>query len=333
LGIDFRIDALKLSAGFPDSTFLLIIKRKTALQTDTELVNRINQLRKERNAVILVHNYQLGEVQDIADFAGDSLELSRKAAATDADIIVFCGVHFMAETAKILSPQKTVLIPDPQAGCPMADMIDLPRLREFKSQHPGLPVVAYVNTTAEVKAESDICVTSANALKIVESLFANEFIFIPDKSLGSYVASKTSKKTILYPGFCPTHHRIFAQDVIKSKEDHPNAVVLAHPECTTEVVDLADVVTSTSGMIKWVAEHDAEEIIVCTERGIIHKLEKDNSGKRFYNPCDLNICPNMKKITLEKVLWSLEDMVHEVTVPEDIIKRAKKAIDGMLSIS
>lgn len=301
-------------------------------QTDIEIIDRINQLRRERNAVILVHNYQLGEVQDIADFAGDSLELSRKAASTNADVIVFCGVHFMAETAKILSPEKTVLIPDLHAGCPMADMIDAARLREFKAQHPGLPVVAYVNTSAEVKAESDICVTSANALKVVESLDADEIIFVPDKSLGSYVASKTSKKVILYPGYCPTHHRILAQDVLRAKMEHPNAIVLAHPECTTDVVQLADVVASTSQMIRWVAEHDAEEIILCTERGIIHKLEKDNPGKRFYNPNSLNICPNMKKITLEKVLWSLEDMEHEVTVPEDIITRAKKAIDGMLSI-
>ncbi|MEN6370586.1 MAG: quinolinate synthase NadA [Armatimonadota bacterium] len=303
-----------------------------AALTDNELVARINELRQKRNAVILVHNYQLGDVQDIADFAGDSLELSRKAAATDADVIVFCGVHFMAETAKILSPNKIVLLPDPGAGCPMASMIDAERLREFKSQHPGLPVVAYVNTTAEVKAESDVCCTSANALKVVESLDANEFIFVPDKSLGSYVADKTDKKVVLYPGYCPTHHRILSSDVLNAKREHPNAVVLAHPECSGDVVQLADVVASTSQMIRWVAEHDAGEIILCTERGIIHKMQKDNPGKRFYNPCSLNICPNMKKITLEKVLWSLEDMVHEITVTEEVIARAKNAIDGMLAI-
>ncbi|MEN6519643.1 MAG: quinolinate synthase NadA [Armatimonadota bacterium] len=303
-----------------------------AALTDNELIARINELRQKRNAVILVHNYQLGDVQDIADFAGDSLELSRKAAATNADVIVFCGVHFMAETAKILSPEKTVLLPDAGAGCPMASMIDADRLREFKSQHPGLPVVAYVNTTAEVKAESDICCTSANALKVVESLDADEFIFVPDKSLGAYVAAKTNKKVVLYPGYCPTHHRILSSDVLNAKREHPNAVVLAHPECAGDVVQLADVVASTSQMIRWVAEHDAEEVILCTERGIIHKMQKDNPGKRFYNPCSLNICPNMKKITLEKVLWSLEDMVHEITVPDEVIARAKKAIDGMLAI-
>lgn len=303
-----------------------------AATTDIELIERINKLRKERNAVILAHNYQLGEVQDIADFAGDSLELSRKAAATDADVIVFCGVHFMAETAKILSPQKTVLIPDAHAGCPMASMIDLARVREFKAQHPGLPVVAYVNTTAEVKSESDICCTSANAIKIVEAMDADEILFIPDKSLGSYVASKTSKKVTLYPGYCPTHHRILSSDVISARREHPNAVVLAHPECTTDVVELADVVASTSQMIRWIAESDRDEFILCTERGILHKLQNDHPDKKFYNPCGLNICPNMKKITLEKVLWSLEDMVHEVTVPEDMIEKARKAIDGMLAV-
>lgn len=300
--------------------------------TDQEIIEQIQKLRRERNAVILAHNYQLGEVQDIADFAGDSLELSRRAAATEADVIVFCGVHFMAETAKILSPEKTVLIPDPQAGCPMANMIDVERLRQFKAQHPGLPVVAYVNTTAEVKAESDICCTSANALKVVESMDADEIICVPDQSLATYIASKTTKKIIPYPGFCPTHHRILSHDVMRAKQEHPNAKVLAHPECTTDVVELADVVASTSQMIRWVAEHDDQELILCTERGITHQLEKDNPGKHFYNPCALNICPNMKKITLEKVLWSLEDMVHEVTVPEETIVRARKAIEGMLAI-
>lgn len=303
-----------------------------AAQTNEELIEQINELRRDRNAVILAHNYQLGEVQDIADFTGDSLELSRKAAATDADVIVFCGVYFMAETAKVLSPRKTVLIPDPRAGCPMADMIDVRRLREFKAEHPGLPVVAYVNTTAEVKAESDVCCTSANAVKVVESIDADEIICLPDKSLASYIASKTTKKIIPYPGFCPTHHRILERDVLRSKKEHPEAIVLVHPECTTDVVDVADVVASTSGMIRWVRESEDREFIICTERGITHTLQKENPGKKFYNPCALNICPNMKKITIEKVLWSLEDMVHEVTVPEDVIERARKAIEGMLAV-
>ncbi|MBI2842171.1 MAG: quinolinate synthase NadA [Armatimonadetes bacterium] len=303
-----------------------------AATTEQQITDSINSLRRERKAVILAHNYQNGEVQDIADFTGDSLELSRKAAATDADVIVFCGVHFMAETAKILSPQKTVLLPDPHAGCPMANMVDLARLREFKAQHPGLPVVAYVNTTAEVKAESDICCTSANAVKVVEAIDADEIICLPDKSLAGYIASQTKKRIVPYPGYCPTHHRILSQDVMRAKKEHPTAKVLAHPECTSDVVELADVVASTSGMIRWVAGSAGQEFILCTERGIIHKMQKDNPGKKFYNPCGLNICPNMKKITLEKVLWSLEDMVHEVTVPDDIISRAQRAIEGMLAI-
>lgn len=304
-----------------------------AAHTDEEIIEQIEQLRKDRNAIILAHNYQVGEVQDIADFTGDSLELSRKAAETDADVIVFCGVHFMAETAKILSPQKTVLLPDPHAGCPMANMINAEQLREFKSKHPGLPVVAYVNTSAEVKAESDVCCTSANAVKVVEAVDSDEILFIPDKSLAAFVASKTDKKIIPYQGFCPTHHRILSSDVIQARQDHPNAKVLAHPECTFDVIELADVVASTSGMVKWVSEHDDNEVILCTERGIIHKLEQDNPGKKFYNPCDRNICPNMKKITLEKVLWSLQDMIHEINVPEDMAARAKKAIDGMLAVA
>jgi quinolinate synthase len=296
------------------------------------LIEHIFDLKKQRNAVILAHNYQLAEVQDIADFTGDSLELSRKAAATDAEVIVFCGVHFMAETAKILSPQKAVLIPDVHAGCPMADMINVEQLREFKAQYPGRPVVAYVNTTADVKAESDICCTSANAVKIVESLDAQEILFVPDKCLGAYVASKTEKRVILYSGYCPTHHRILPQHVLEQKDKHPSAMVIAHPECTPEVLALADVIASTSGIVNYIAQSDVKEFIVCTEQGLLHRLRKDNPEKVFYNPGNLNICPNMKKITLEKVAWSLEDMVHRVEVPEDIIAKARAAIDGMVAI-
>lgn len=298
----------------------------------SELIDRIMALKEQRGAVILAHNYQLPEVQDIADFTGDSLELSRKAAATDAGVIVFAGVHFMAETAKILSPAKTVLIPDPRAGCPMADMIDAEQLREFKKRHPGLPVVAYVNTSAEVKAESDICCTSANAVKIVESLDAEEVLFVPDKSLGAYVASKTAKHVITYCGFCPTHHRIMAHDVVRTKREHPEAIVVAHPECTTEVIKLADAVASTSGMLRYVKESSAREFIICTERGLLHGLRKQNPDKVFHNPSPLNICPNMKKITLEKVLWSLEDMVHEIKLDAQIIERARAAIEGMIAV-
>ena len=298
---------------------------------DINLVNKINKLKTERQAVILAHNYQIGEVQDIADFTGDSLELSRKAAQTDASVIVFCGVHFMAETAKILSPEKTVLIPDPNAGCPMSDMINAQQLRDFKKRHPGRPVVAYVNTSAEVKAESDICCTSANAVSVVESMDSDEILFVPDKSLAAYVATQTKKRIIPYCGYCPTHHRILAQDVIKAKREHPDAIVIAHPECTPDVLALADAIESTSGMIRYAKESKAEEIIVCTERGILYRLERANPDKRFYNPSPVNICPNMKKITLEKILWSLEDMSSEIVLPDEIIKKALSAIEGMIS--
>ena len=298
----------------------------------SSLVEQINTLRDERGAVILAHNYQLGEVQDAADFVGDSLELSRKAAATGAKVIVFCGVHFMAETAKILSPEKTVILPDPKAGCPMADMITADQLREFKSQHPGLPVVAYVNTSAEVKAESTICCTSANAVKIVESLGADTVLFVPDKCLAAYVASKTSTRVIPYSGYCPTHHRILAGDVLRTRREHPEALVLAHPECTMDVIKLADAVESTSGMIRYVGESSAKEFILCTERGLSHRLKKENPGKLFHNPTSLNICPNMKRITLEKVLWSLEDMQFEIELPRETIEKARTAIEGMIAL-
>ena len=301
-------------------------------ERNQELIERIDALRRERGAVILAHNYQLGEVQDIADVTGDSLELSRKAAAIDARVIVFCGVYFMAETAKILSPEKTVLLPDPRAGCPMADMISAEDLREFKSRHPGLPVVAYVNTSAEVKAESTICCTSANAVRVVESLESDTVLFVPDKSLGAYVASKTSKRVIPYCGFCPTHHRILARDVLETKREHPEAVVVAHPECTMDVLTLADAIESTSGMLRYVRESAAREFIMCTERGLLHPLKKQNPDKVFHNPSPLNLCPNMKKITLEKVLWSLEDMQHEIVVAPDIIEGARAAIEGMIAI-
>ncbi|NLN79761.1 MAG: quinolinate synthase NadA [Armatimonadetes bacterium] len=297
-----------------------------------DLIERIAKLRAERGAIILAHNYQLPEVQDIADFTGDSLELSRKAAATDAKMIVFCGVNFMAETAKILSPDKVVLIPDPGAGCPMADMITADGLREFKAKHPGLPVVAYVNTTAEVKAESDICCTSSNAVRVVESIDSDAVLFVPDKSLAAYVASKVSKKVIPYSGFCPTHHRILAQDVINTKREHPNAVVVAHPECTLDVLKLADGIESTSGMLSYVRKSDAKEFIMCTERGLLHRLKLDNPDKTFYNPSPLNICPNMKKITLEKVLWSLEDMQHKIALSVEIMDKALHSLEGMIAI-
>ncbi len=302
-------------------------------ETTIDLVARIDWMRTAANAVILAHNYQLGEIQDIADFTGDSLELSRKAAETTADVIVFCGVHFMAETAKILSPTKTVLLPDLKAGCPMADMITADQLRGFKAKYPGRPVVAYVNTSAEVKAESDICCTSANAVKVVESLDADEILFVPDKCLGDYVASQTSKKVILYPGFCPTHHRIRPEDILRQKAEHPDAYVMVHPECTRAVVQLADGVFSTSGMIRFAKESPQREFIVATEKGILHRLYEDSPDKKFYSPTEWTICPNMKKITLEKLAWALEDMQYPIELPADIMDKARGSIQRMIEIT
>ena len=296
------------------------------------LIERIRILRDKRRAVILAHNYQLGEVQDIADFVGDSLELSQQAAGTDAGVIVFCGVHFMAETAAILSPNKAVLLPDVHAGCPMADMITAERLREKKQEHHHAVVVCYVNSSAEVKAESDICCTSANAVAVIESLDAEEILFIPDQYLGHCVSTRTGKKMILWPGFCPTHVRITADRVGALKTENPKAKLVVHPECRPDVIALADEVLSTGGMCRYAQRDDVREMIVGTEMGIIHRLRKENPGKMFIPVSEQAICPNMKSITLEKVLWSLEEMGPEVKVPEDIRLRAKDAVDKMLKI-
>jgi quinolinate synthase len=297
------------------------------------IVQKISGLKKQKKAVILVHNYQPPEVQDIADFLGDSLGLSQKAAETDAKVIVFCGVHFMAETASILCPDKVVLIPDISAGCPMADMIDAESLRELKKQHPDAVVVAYVNTTAEVKAESDICCTSANAVKIVSSLPEKKIIFIPDKYLGQYVASQTGREMIFWEGYCPVHVKILADDIKRVKKEHPEAEVIVHPECTPEVIAMADKVFSTSGMCNYARETRSKEIIIGTEVGIIYRLQKENPDKKFYPASEGAICENMKKNSLEKVLWSLEEMKYEVKVEEKIRQKAKKAIDKMLQYS
>ncbi len=299
---------------------------------DAELLEKISVLKERRNAVLLVHNYQLGEVQDIADFIGDSLDLSQRAAETDADVIVFCGVHFMAETASILCPDKVVLLPDMNAGCPMANMITAERLQAKKKEHPQAAVVCYINSSAEVKAESDICCTSANAVRVVESLDAREILFVPDQYLGHYVSTKTSKKMILWPGFCPTHVRIKPERIKELKKEYPQARVVVHPECTPEVIALADEVLSTSGMCKYARRNEVREMVVGTEIGIIHRLKKENPGKRFIPISEQAICPNMKSITLEKVLWSLEEMSPEVKVPEEIRLRAKAAVDKMLEI-
>jgi len=304
-----------------------------AVNGETEIIAKINRLRKERRAVILAHNYQIAEVQDIADFVGDSLDLSQKAATTDAAVIVFCGVHFMAETAAILCPDKAVLLPDPDAGCPMANMITAERLRERKKELPGRPVVCYVNSTAEVKAESDVCCTSANGVKVVESVPAPEILFVPDQYLGNYIATKIKdKKLVLWPGFCPTHLMIQPEDIRRLKSQHPMAKAMVHPECRPEVIALADEVLSTSGMLRFAARSDAKEIIVGTEVGIIHRLQKENPAKVFFPASEQAVCPNMKKITLEKVLWSLEGMSPRVTVPEPVRLRAKEAVDRMLAV-
>jgi quinolinate synthase len=299
---------------------------------NAELVDKILTLKKQKNAVFLVHNYQRGEVQDIADYIGDSLGLSQSAAKTDADVIVFCGVHFMAETAAIICPDKTVLLPDIHSGCPMADMITAEQLRQRKKELPGATVVCYVNSTAEVKAESDICCTSANALKVVESLDAGEILFVPDQYLGYYIASRTGREMHYWPGYCPTHVRITSDDITRLKKEHPQAKALVHPECRPEVIELADEVLSTGGMIRYAEESGTREMIIGTESGIIYRLEKENPGKKFIAVSEKAICPNMKRITLEKVLWALEDMKHRVTVPEDIRLKARSAVDRMLEI-
>jgi quinolinate synthase len=297
-----------------------------------QLAEKILSLKKERNAVILAHNYQLGEVQDIADFVGDSLELSQNAARTNADVIVFCGVHFMAETASILCPDKIVLLPVLEAGCPMANMIRAEDLRKMKKEHPGAVVVCYVNTTAEVKAESDICCTSANAVQLVQRLEAREIIFVPDQYLGHYVSTKTGKKMILWPGYCPTHVRIQAEDIHRLRKIYPRAEVMVHPECRPEVVAIADFVLSTGGMIRHAKSSQAAEIIVGTEIGMIYRLRKENPDKVFIPISEQAVCPNMKMITLENVLWSMEDMSPQVKVADDIRLKAKKAVDRMIEV-
>lgn len=303
-----------------------------AVDPRTEIAERIAGLKQQRKAVILAHNYQLGEVQDIADFTGDSLELSRRATEVEADVIVFCGVMFMAETAKILNPDRAVLIPDPRAGCPLADMAPVEEVRRKKAELPGVPVVAYVNTTAAVKAEADICCTSANAVEVVESVPEDRVLFVPDKNLGHWVQRHTKKEVILWNGHCPTHQRIMAQDVRRLKEQHPEAVLVVHPECTPEVIDLADEVLSTGQMIRWARGAEAKEVIVGTEVGLIHRLKAENPEKKFIAVGLLTTCPNMKRITLEKVLWSLEDRQYPVEVAEDVAAKARRAIARMLEV-
>ena len=298
-----------------------------------EIVDRIGELKEKRKAIILAHNYQIGEVQDVADFVGDSLQLSQKAAQIrEAEVIVFCGVHFMAETAAILSPNKTVLIPEIKAGCPMADMITASELIEWKKRYPGRRAVCYVNTTAEVKAECDVCCTSSNALKVVDSVDGDEVLFAPDKNLAAYVARFTEKKIIPWDGYCYVHHRILLRDIKEKKRLYPEAEVWAHPECRPEVIDLSDQVLSTGKMIIEARKTKREEIIVATESGIIYRMKKENPDKSFYPAKDMALCANMKKINVMKVLRSLEEMIYKIEVPRVISQRARGAIQRMIEI-
>ena len=302
------------------------------MKDSDNLVKEILKLKQQRNAVILAHNYQPGEIQDIADFVGDSLELSQNAAGTDAEVIVFCGVRFMAETAYILSPHKVVLLPDVNAGCPMADMITAEKLRERKRELPGAAVVCYINSSAEVKAESDICCTSANALRIVESLDAGEILFVPDQYLGHYVSTHTDKKMHLWPGYCPTHMKILPEHITGLKQKNSMAKAVVHPECRPDVIAVADEALSTGGMVRYAGRDDVSQMIVGTEIGIMHRLEKENPGKEFIPASKRAVCPNMKLITLEKILWSLEEMPPGVKVPEETRLKAKATVDKMLQV-
>ena len=302
------------------------------VKRNVELAEEILRLKRQRNAIILAHNYQRGEVQDLADFIGDSLELSQIASKTGAEVIVFCGVHFMAETASILCPDKKVLLPDVDAGCPMANMITAESLMAKKKEFPDATVVCYINSSADVKAESDICCTSANAVAVIESLDTDKVLFVPDQYLGHYISTKIDKEMILWPGFCPTHIKIQAEDIVNRKAEHPGAKVIVHPECRPEVIALADEVLSTGGMCRFAGRTDAKTIIVGTEVGIIYRLSKENPDKKFIAASPKAVCPNMKKITPEKVLWALQDLAPEVRVREEIRVRARRAVDKMLEV-
>lgn len=291
----------------------------------------LEELKEKRNAVILAHLYQDGEVQDVADFLGDSFGLSKKAVETDADTIVFCGVKFMAETASILNPKKTVLLPDKYSGCGLADMATVKDLKKRKSKYPKAAVVSYVNSSAEIKAESDVCCTSANALKVVESLSQEQVLFLPDRNLASYVSERTDKDIIPWDGYCYVHENITVERIDHLKNEYPNAAVMVHPECVTPVRHFADFIGSTSQMLRYAKDSERKEFIVGTEDGLVYALEKENPDKRFY-PVE-SLCDGMKMIDLEKVRYSLKRMKYRVLVPEGIRVRAKKALDRMLEVT
>lgn len=299
-----------------------------------ELIEKINKLKKEKNAVILAHCYQNVEIDEVADYVGDSLYLSQMAAKTNADIIIFAGVYFMAQTAKILNPTRKVLLPRLESGCRMADMITLEQLREFKSKFPKMPTVCYINSTAEVKSECDICCTSSNAVKIVDSLKADEILFLPDTYLGKWVEAKLGNvKVNTYPGFCPTHMQIRDKDVIAAREKYPNALVLAHPECHQSVTAIADYVGSTTGIMKFAKESANKQFIIATEKGVVDRLKRDYPEKEFILIKDSVICPNMKWNTLTDIYNALDREEHEITVEEEMAQKALTCIDRMLEVS
>ncbi len=299
----------------------------------TDIRLEIRRLLKERNAVLLAHNYMRDEIQEIADITGDSLQLSQEAAKTDAEVIVFCGVHFMAESAAILSPDKTVLLPRPDAGCPMADMVDVSGLQALKARHPGLPVVTYVNSSAAVKAESDICCTSANAVSVVKSLPDKKLIFTPDRNLGRWIAGFVpDKEFVLWDGYCPTHERLTAIQVRQIRAEYPEALFICHPECVPEVSAMADHVCSTSGMYTYCRKSSAKQFIIGTEAGIMYKLRLENPDKEFILASPALLCPNMKLTSLEDLLLCLQTMQPVISVPGDVRKKAKAALDRMLAV-
>ena len=291
----------------------------------------ILKLKKEKDAVLLVHNYQRGEIQDLADHLGDSLGLSQQAAQVSGRMIVFCGVKFMAETAKILSPDKTVLLPRPDAGCPMANMVDVQELKELKARHPRATVVTYVNSTAEVKAESDVCCTSANAIQVVQNVDADEIIFTPDRNLAHYAQRFTPKKIIPWDGYCYVHDRFTEEEVLRAKEAHPDALLMVHPECRPEVIDRADEVLSTSGMVRMARESTAKTFLVGTEEGMLYRLKKENPEKTFYSAGTAKICLGMKVTKIEDLYQAIVREQHVIDIPQDIIDRARTALESMLT--
>jgi quinolinate synthase len=298
-----------------------------------QIRDRIKRRKEALKAVIVAHNYQRPEVQDIADFVGDSLELARQCTQADAETIVFCGVHFMAETAAILNPERTVLLTEGSAGCPMADMIDVTELQKWQQRYSGVPVVSYVNSTAEIKAESYICCTSANGLQVVESVPGDEILFVPDQNLGHFISTQTKKKVILYPGFCYVHHRLKPEQVRLARKLHPEASLIVHPECQPEVIALADAALSTSQMLRHVKASPHNSFIIGTEEGILHRMRQENPDKTFHLLANGQVCRDMKKTTLDTLLVTMESIQNIITVPEEVRLKARTAIERMLAVS